>query len=282
MRKIILLASLSLIISSCATVQPGEIGVKKTFGKLSERTYSQGLYYVNFFTSSMEKIPIRTVNMEVNLSLPSKEGLNIESNISILYKIEAENVQGFIQTLGPNYETVISSVFRSTASDVCARFLAKDMHSGMRAQIEKEITERMNEYLKEKSIIIEAVLLKSIKLPPGLYNSIEGRLEAEQEVMRMQYVLKTEELEADRKVIEAQGDVKTMEVLLEREKLEAQRQVIKAEGQRDAQKIITDGLSDDIIRMRSIEAFDNLSNSPNAKVIITNGKTPFFIDPEKK
>lgn len=281
MKFLIVLIS-SLFFYACSTVQPGEIGVKKTFGKLSERTYSQGLYYVNPFTSSMERIPTRTVNMEVNLSLPSKEGLNIESNISILYKIEADNVQRFIQTLGPNYETVISSVFRSTAADVCARYLAKDMHSGMRADIEREITQRMNEYLKEKSIIIEAVLLKSIKLPPGLYNSIEGRLEAEQEVMRMQYVLKTEELEADRKVIEAQGEVKTMEVRLEREKLEAKRQVIKAEGQRDAQKIISDGLSEKILEIRSIEAFDNLSKSPNAKVIITNGKTPFFIDPENK
>ncbi|GAB5466554.1 MAG: prohibitin family protein [Candidatus Kapaibacteriales bacterium] len=276
--KIVLLSIVLLGLASCAVVQPGEVGVKKTFGELSERTYDQGLYFVNPFTSSMERVPTRTVNMEVSLSLPSKEGLNIESNISILYKIEGDNVQEFIQTLGPGYETVISSVFRSTAADVCARYMAKDMHSGKRAEIEQEITTRMNEYLRDKSIIIEAVLMKQIKLPPGLYNSIEGRLEAEQEVMRMQYILKKEELEAERKVIEAQGEVSTMEFVLEKEKLEAQRKVINAEGQRDAQKIITDGLSDDIIRMRSIEAFDNLSKSQNAKVIITNGKTPFLIE----
>ena len=270
------------ILTACSTVQPGEVGVKKTFGKLSNKTYEQGLYYVNPFTSTMERIPTRTVNMEVNLNLPSKEGLNIASNISILYKIKAEKVQDFIQTLGPNYETVISSVFRSTAADVCARFMAKDMHSGKRAEIETEITNRMNEYLESKSITIEAVLLKSIKLPAGLYNSIEGRLEAEQEVMRMQYILKKEELEADRKVIEAQGDVSTMKVILEKEKIEAKRKVIEAEGQRDAQKIISDGLTNAIIQMRSIDAFNNLSKSPNSKVIITNGNTPFFIDPMKK
>lgn len=281
MRILLFLLLAGLSTACVTTVQPGEVGVKKTFGKLSERTYDQGLHYLNFFTSSMETIPVRTVNMEVNLSLPSKEGLNIESNISILYKIEALKVQDFIQTLGPNYETVISSVFRSTASDVCARYLAKDMHSGMRAAIEKEITDKMNDYLNEKSIEIEAVLMKSIKLPPGLYGSIEGRLEAEQEVMRMQYILKKEELEAERKVIEAQGEVNTMEFVLQREKLEAQRKVIEAEGQRDAQKIISDGLSKDIIEMRSIEAFDNLSKSNNAKVIITNGTTPFLIDPNK-
>jgi regulator of protease activity HflC (stomatin/prohibitin superfamily) len=280
MRVIFIFLS-ALLFTACTTVQPGEIGVKKTLGKLSEDTYSPGLHFLNPFVTSMERIPIRTVNMEVNLSLPSKEGLNIEANISILYKIEANNVQEFIEKLGPNYESVISSVFRSTAADVCARFMAKDMHSGKRAEIEKEITTRMNEYLQEKSITIETVLMKSIKLPPGLYNSIEGRLQAEQEVMRMQYILKKEELEAERKVIEAQGEVSTMEFVLEKARQEAKRKVIEAEGQRDAQKIVKDGLSDDLIKMRSIEAFDNLSKSPNAKVIITNGQTPFLIDPNK-
>ncbi len=280
MRFIIIFLSIVLF-TACTTVQPGEIGVKKTLGKLSEDTYSPGLHFLNPFFTSMERIPVRTVNMEVNLSLPSKEGLNIEANISILYKIEANNVQEFIQKLGPNYESVISSVFRSTAADVCARFMAKDMHSGKRAEIEKEITNRMNEYLQEKSITIETVLMKSIKLPAGLYNSIEGRLQAEQEVMQMQYLLKKEELEAERKVIEAKGEVSTMEFVLEKEKQEAKRKVIEAEGQRDAQKLLKDGLSEDIIKMRSIDAFDNLSKSPNTKIIITNGQTPFLIDPNK-
>ena len=99
--------------------------------------------------------------------------------------------------------------------------------------------------------------------------------------MRMQYILKKEELEAERKVIEAKGEVSTMEFVLEKEKQEAKRKVIEAEGQRDAQKIVKDGLSDDLIKMRSIDAFDNLSKSPNTKIIITNGQTPFLIDPNK-
>ena len=34
---------------------------------------------------------------------------------------------------------IISNVFRSASADVCARFYAKDMHSGMRSNIEDEI-----------------------------------------------------------------------------------------------------------------------------------------------
>jgi hypothetical protein len=37
-------------------------------------------------------------------------------------------------------------------------------------------------------------------------------------------------------------------------------------------------LTDNIIKIRSIEAFLELSKSPNSKVIITDGKTPLLVD----
>jgi regulator of protease activity HflC (stomatin/prohibitin superfamily) len=66
--------------------------------------------------------------------------------------------------------------------------------------------------------------------------------------------------------------------LLDREKLEAQRKIIEAEGTRDAQRIISEGLTDNIIKWQSIEAFRELSQSPNSKIIMTNGDAPMLID----
>ncbi len=242
-----------VFLSSCAIIRPGEVGVKQRFGKLSEEVYSQGAIAYNPFTTIIIKAPTRTVNMEVNLNLPSKEGLNINSGISILYRIDEVRVPMLIQQLGNNYETIISSVFRSASADICAQYMAKDMHSGKRGEIELAIAQVMNEQLTNRGIEIEAVLLKTIQLPPGLYNSIESRLEAEQEVMRMTF-------------------------LLEQERLEAERKVIQAKGQRDAQMILSEGLTNEILELRSIEAFLKLAESNNGKVIITNGKTPFLIE----
>ena len=77
-----------------------------------------------------------------------------------------------------NYENIlILSVFRSAASDVCAQFYAKDMHSGNRSVIEDKIKESMEEVLSEYGFNVEAVLLKSINLPKGLYRAIEEKLD---------------------------------------------------------------------------------------------------------
>lgn len=127
------------------------------------------------------------------------------------------------------------------------------MHSGMRANIEQSIKNKMYELLEGSGIIIESVLMKSIKLPGGLAKSIEQKLQAEQDAMRMEFILKQEKLEADRKIIEAKGT-------------------------RDAQKILAEGLTPEIIKLKSIEAFRELSKSTNSKIIVTDGEAPLLID----
>jgi len=252
MQSLAVLALGALVFSSCMVVNPGEVAVKQRFGQLSDEVYNEGLVFYNPISTQIITTPTRTVNMEVSLSLPSKEGLNIKSQISILYRIEKNNVPTLIEEIGSNYENIISSVFRSASADICAQFMAKDMHSGKRSEIEADIAQVMNNYLQPRGIFIEAVLMKSIQLPGGLYNSIQSRLEAEQEVLRMEYIVKQEKLEAERKLVEAQGT-------------------------RDAQLVLADGLTEEIIKLRSIEAFLELAQSNGAKIIITDGKAPFLV-----
>ena len=253
--SIIAVAAAALFISSCAIINPGEVGVKVRRGVLEQKVYTAGQVQVGAATRLI-KVPIRTVNKEVKLNLPSKEGLNVSAEISILYHIEASEVPKIIEEIGTNYEeVVILSVFRSAAADICAQFYAKDMHSGKRGEIEKAIAEKMTSLIGDRGFTIEAVLLKSISLPPGLYTAIEDKLEAEQEAQRMEFILQKERQEAQRKIIEAQGTA-------------------------DAQKILSDGLNERTIQWKSLEVLKELSNSPNTKVIITDGKTPFIVNDE--
>jgi prohibitin 1 len=257
MKSIIFSIALAIVLlSSCAIIRPGEVGVKQKLGRLSNKVHVTGSVLYNPFIAKVIKVSIQTNNLELNLNLPSKEGLSINSQISILYKLNQEQVPDIIRNIGLRYETIIANVFRSASADVCAQYFAKDLHSGLRSEIEKAIKVKMMETLNLQGIQIDAVLMKSIQLPAGLATSIEQKLQAEQDVMRMEFTLKQAKLEADRKIIEAKGTS-------------------------DAQKIISEGLTSEIIKIRSIEAFTELSKSPNSKIIITDGKTPFLINQEK-
>lgn len=248
----LVLAVALLSLSSCSVIRPGEVGVKQKLGNLSDDIVTQGTIVYNPFITKVVKTSIQTNSLELSLNLPSKEGLSINSQISILYRLDQAKVPSVIKTLGLNYQSIIANVFRSASADVCSKFFAKDMHSGMRSNIELSIKDKMGETLNKQGILIESVLMKSIQLPEGLSSSIERKLQAEQDAMRMEFVLQEQRLEVERILIEAKGT-------------------------RDAQKIIAEGLTPEIIKIRSIEAFNQLSKSPNAKVIITDGKAPMLI-----
>jgi prohibitin 1 len=252
--QVMIASAFIFITESCVVVGPNQVGVKQRLGRLDDNVYQSGPVAYNPFVTKVLVIDINTKNMEVAIGLPSKEGLTINAVVSVLYRINPDKVKELLTNTGLGFEqSVIFPVFRSAAADVSARFYAKDLHSGERQEIEREIKEKMALLLESRGIIVEAILMKSITLPEGLSKSIEEKLQAEQQVERMEFEL-------------------------EQEKLEAQRKIIEAEGIRDAQLIIAEGLNDTILMFKSIEALEKLYTSPNAKIILTNGTSPFILN----
>lgn len=285
MKQLLFLSASLLFMASCTTVRQGEVGVKRTLGKLNENSFDQGIRVYNPLLSTIILVPIRTVNLEVKLALPSREGLTIQSEISILYRIEKKYASRVITDIGPNYEDVlILPVFRSAAADVTSKFFAKDMHSGERALIERNIRDTMMEILGEKGFTVENVLMKSISLPPGLSAAIEEKLRAEQEAQRMEFTKQKEKLEAERKAIAAEGDKNAAVIAAEAQatvtKIKAEGQaaaiLIEAEATSKANELVAKSLRPEILKNNQIEAFKSVANSSNTKVIITDGKTPLL------
>lgn len=301
MSKILLITAAAITLTSCTIIRQGEVGVKRSLGKINPVTFEQGARWFNPFSQTFIKVPTKLVNIEVRSDLPSKEGLTVRTDISILYRIKGEMAPQIIQTIGLGYENeVILPVFRSAAADITAKFLAKDMHSGDRSQIEAAIKNQMTEILEKKGFIIDNVLMKNIKLPDGLARTIEEKLQAEQDAQRMEFVKQKEKRDAERKIIEAEGQKEIARIQAEGEKnatilgAEARKRVteIEAEGKANAIKIEADAmrrandtinktLTPAILKFKQIEAFRQLSISNNSKLIITDGKSPFLSLPDK-
>ena len=300
-RNFTFLIVLVTLVSSCTVIRQGEVGVKRRLGKIDPVFVEQGPKGYNLFTTTILKVPTRSMNIEVKPDLPSKEGLTIRSEISILYRIKPEAAPKIVQNIGLNYESeVILPVFRSASADITSKFLAKDMHSGERAQIESAIRKQMTDILEPRGFVIDNVLMKSIRLPEGLARTIEEKLQAEQDAQRMEFVKEREKRDAERRIIEAEGKKEIARIQAEGEKnaaiiqAEARKRMfeIEAEGKANAMTIealavkrandtINKTLTPTILKLRQIEAFKFLSNSNNSKLIITDGKTPFLSLPEK-
>jgi len=228
----------------CWTLIPaGSVGVIDFFGKVSENTLKSGVNFVNPL-ASVVKFSIKTQEIKETMNVPSKEGLSVQLEISVLYHLNPENTYDIYKTVGEDYaEIILIPQFRSVVRGVTARYEAKSLYTSEREGLAKEIELELAGLVAKRGITIESSPLRQIVLPAGLTASIEEKLKAEQESQRMQFVLLKEKQEADRKRIEAQGIA-------------------------DFQKIVSTGLNDQLLKWKGIEATEKLASSTNAKIVV--------------
>jgi regulator of protease activity HflC (stomatin/prohibitin superfamily) len=224
-------------------IPAGHTGVVDFLGYVSDVTLKPGVNLVNPM-ANVEKMSIKTQELKEVMNVPSKEGLGVELEISLLFKLDSDKANEIYKTVGPNYaEIILTPQFRSVVRGVTARYEAKALYTASREKLAGEIVSELEKLVGPRGITIEQAPLRQIVLPSRLTQSIEEKLQAEQESQRMAFILKKEEQEAERKRIEAKGIA-------------------------DFQDIVTRGISDQLLRWKGIEATEKLANSQNSKVII--------------
>ena len=239
-----IVVALVIAISQCWTVIPaGHTGVVDFLGNVSDVTLKPGVNLVNPM-ANVEKMSIKTQEIKELMSVPSKEGLSVDLEISLLFKLNSEKANDIYKTVGPNYtEIILVPQFRSVVRGVTARYEAKALYTASREKLAGEILDELEKLVGPRGISVEQAPLRQIKLPDRLTKSIEEKLQAEQESQRMAFILQKEEQEADRKRIEAKGIA-------------------------DFQDIVSKGISDQLLQWKGIEATEKLANSSNTKVIV--------------
>lgn len=247
-----------LAFGQCLTVVPaGTVGVVDFFGTVSENTLKAGINLVNPF-ARVVKFSIKTEEIKEVMDVPSKEGLSVQLEISVLFHLNPEKAAEVYKTVGENYIGVIlEPQFRSVARGVTAGYEAKALYTSEREMLAQTILKDLEIQVEPRGITIEKTPLRKVGLPSGLSAAIEEKLRMEQESQRMQFVLQKERQEADRKRIEAKGIS-------------------------DFQNIVSKGISEQLLQWKGIEATEKLAGSQNTKVVIVGGgKTglPLILNP---
>lgn len=244
------------LIQCFTTVPAGSVGVVDFFGTVQEGTLKAGINMVNPL-ARVVKMSIQTLELKETMDTPSKEGLTTQVEVSVLYHLNPEQAANVYKSVGENYVSVIlEPQFRSVTRGVTSLYDAKALYTAERAALETLIFDDIKKIVEPRGVTIESTPLRRVGLPPGLTAAIEEKLRMEQESQRMQFVLTKERQEADRKRIEAQGIA-------------------------DFQKIVTLGISENLLRWKGIEATLKIAESSNAKVIIVgSGKDglPVILD----
>ena len=236
----------AIAFSMVKIVPPGHVGILILFGKV-HGSITEGLHLVNPLVT-MDLMNVRTQEIFEHAEAPSKEGLNVELEVSCLYHLNPQEAVKVFRQIGLNYQDiVVKPQFRSAIRGVTVRHDAKDLYTSSREMIANEIFEDLAADMDKRGIDVEKILLRRIQLPASVVEAINSKLAAEQEAQRMRFVLAKEKQEAERKRIEAQGI-------------------------QNFQRIVSQGISDQLLRWKGIEATAKLAESTNAKVVVIGGR----------
>jgi len=220
-----------VLIKSIVIIPAGHTGVYHLFGKVRDAEISSGIHLINPL-ATITKMDIRTLEYTMSIAYGegkkaqadeikalTKEGLTVDLDITVLYRLMEESSSEVYRTVGLEYEEIIiRPEIRSVIREVVAQYDAKDIYSDKRSEVAAMLQEILTSNIEKRGILVETVLLRNVNLPPQLTKSIEEKLTADQEAQKYDFYLLKEAKEADRKRIEA-------------------------EGQRDAQRIINESLT---------------------------------------
>ena len=241
MKKAILLIALFsvlLMTTGCfRVVSTGEVGVKKTLGKINPNELGDGLHVFMPFISWIEKVDTKTQEIKETASVPSNEGLIIGLDVSTIYKLDSGRVAELKSTVSGDYRTTLLEPYiRNALRDVVSGYEAKSLYSEEeRLQVAIKVKEILIKHLEPRGIVIEDVLLRDIKLPEMVSQAIQSKLSSEQKAQQKEFELLSAKKDAEIRVAEANGIA-------------------------EANKIISHSLTNEYITYRFVQTLGETSN----------------------
>ncbi|HWY08904.1 MAG TPA: prohibitin family protein [Candidatus Acidoferrales bacterium] len=260
--KILILAAaifaLIFFFSSVISIPTGHVGIPTLFGRVTGETLGEGIHIINPL-KAVEKLSIQTQSVKESANVPSNEGLILALDTSLLFHLDRSMAAEVYQKVGANYaEKIVEPTLRAAIRASTSSHTANALYTNARELVQQQIQDQLTKELATRGVIVENILLRDVQLPAMLKGSIEAKQQAEQDALRMSFILQKETQEAQRKRIEAQGIA-------------------------DFQKIVAQGISPQLLEWKGIEATEKLATSANSKVVIVgNSKTglPIILGPQ--
>lgn len=267
--------ALSSAACSYARVGSGEVAVVRTPDGVEQKVYPPGDWHIGIWDSAT-RYSVRSQERAEQLDVLASNGLRIVLDTSVRFHIIAQEAVPLDQELGEHYYSVLlGPTLRSQSRRVVGRFQPEEIYSTERELIERQIREGMEAAIKGRHVVLEAVLIRNVKLPDSIQHAINNKLEAEQHALRMKFIMAEAKAESEKKLMEikAEAERSTITAQSNADAMRVQAQAaadakrLDAQATADFERIVQQHLTPQILRQQEIEATKALANSPNAKII---------------
>ena len=232
------------LFSSFIVINPGERGVKVTFGQMSSDVLTEGLHFKLPFVQKVLVVDIKTQKAEYESSSASKDLQAVQSIVAVNYNPEPSSVGKLLTEIGTNYEyKVIKPAIEEAVKGSTAQFTAEELIT-KRAQVKDKITEAVKVRMAKSFIEVDEVSIVDFGFSPEFDKAIEQKQTAEQQALKAKWELETVKIQAQQKIEQAKAEA---------ESLRLQKQELTPE----------------LVKLRAIEKWNGVLPK------VTGGATPF-------
>lgn len=265
---------LFLVSQFVKTIPPGHVGVATLFGSVVEQGYTQGLHIPVNPLYRWTLFDARQKTQDETARVPTQDQLQTDIDVSVQYRIDGSMAPEILEETGTAAAAVtvhlipkLRSLLREQGKTIKR---AEDFFKEeTQITLQTGLTDGLRDYLAPKGIIVSAVLIRDITLPPFIVQAIEQKKEREQAVER-------EKAELERVRTELQQQVAHAEAQNEASIQEAERMRTLADARAYEIRQINAAIANNpaYIQLQSLEALKAISKDPASKLYFLDGSSP--------
>ena len=255
-------------------VPVGHVAVATLFGNAQPDGYEQGLHFPVNPLYRWTMFDARQQTHKETANVPSQDQLQTKIEVSVQYRIDGSMAPDILEQTGDAPTVVrvhlipaLRSLLREQGKSIKR---AEDFFlEETQVTLQTALQEGLRDHLASKGVIVSAVLIRDITLPPFIVAAIEQKKEREQAVER-------ERAELERVRTELQQHVARAEAGFEAAEQEAARVRVLADAQAYEITQINNAVKNNpaYIQLQSLEALKAISKDPASKLYFLDGSSP--------
>lgn len=249
-----LLCSTIIFIRSCDKVPAGYRGVKvNLYGSdkgVDEQSLGVGRYFIGW-NSELYLFPTFLQNYswknEQAITMQTSEGLSIKTDAGITYSINPDNVVKVFQKYRLGVEeitnTFLHNMVRDAMNEVASTMSVEQIYGSQKEIFISKVNNIVKAEAKTNGIEVDKIyLVGSFELPQNVISSINSKIQASQNALKVENEVATAKAEAQKKIVEAEANARQI--------------IINAESQSKANKILAESITQEFVKYQAILKWD--------------------------
>lgn len=245
----ILLLLVAIAFKPFVIVNAGQRGVVMQFGQVQEQVLSEGIHPILPIVNTVKTLSVRVQKHQIPAQAASKDLQDVFTDVALNWHIIPENANTVFQQIGDEFEVVeriINPAIEEVLKAVMALYTAEQIIT-RRGEVKAGIDDLLKSRLAHYNVAVDDISLVNIRFSQRFSEAVEAKQIAEQDAKRAEFIT----LKATQ---------------------EAQAEINRAKGQAEAQRLLRENLTQEILQKQAIDKWDG--HFPT--VLGGNGALPFI------